>query len=148
LLLFSYSGELIGDVRRDHLDELLVRRTQLDQALGSSGLVSGPLLSALVIPGPGEALGGFGEIRSGRVDVAGLPGSAHGHIGELAATAVVEDVGDLDRRALGAVSSDGVAVGETVGANVIGAHVQLAAVGRDRDEGLGLRVDGGDPGSL
>jgi hypothetical protein len=30
LFLFSYSGELIGDVGRDHLDELLVRRTQLD----------------------------------------------------------------------------------------------------------------------
>jgi hypothetical protein len=148
LLLFSYSGELIGDVRRDHLDELLVRRTQLDQALGSSGLVSGPLLSALVIPGPGEALGGFGEIRSGRVDVAGLPGSAHGHIGELAANAVGEDVGDLDRRALGAVSSDGVAVGETVGGDVVEPHLKLTTVGGDSDEGLGFRVDGGDACSL
>ena len=46
------------------------------------------------------------------------------------------------------MSGDGVAVTEAVGADVFGAHVQLAAVGRDRDEGLGLRVDGGDPGGL
>jgi hypothetical protein len=81
------------------------------------------LLSALVIPGPVEALGGFGEIRSGGVDVAGVPGATHGHIGELPAAAVVEDVGDFDRRALGAMSGDGVAVGEAVGADVVEPHL-------------------------
>jgi hypothetical protein len=68
--------------------------------------------------------------------------------GKLAATTVVEEVGDFDRRSLGAVSGDGVAVAEAVSADVISAHVQLAAVGRDRGEGLRLRVDGGDPRSL
>ena len=122
-LLFVDLSELVGDVRRDPLNELSVLGTQLDETLGSSGLVSGPLLAALVIPGPGEALGGFGEIRSGRVDVAGVPGAAHGHIGELPATTVVEDVGDFDRRALGAMSGDGVAVGEAVGADVVEPHL-------------------------
>jgi hypothetical protein len=148
LLPFSYSGELIGDVGRDPLDELLVRRTQLGEALGGSGLVSGPLLAALVIPGPHETLGGLSEVRSGGVDVAGVPGAAHGHIGELPATAVVEDVSDFDRRSLGAMSGDGIAVGEAVGADVVEPHLQLAAVGRDGGEGVGLGVDGGYPCSL
>jgi hypothetical protein len=106
------------------------------------------LLAALVIPGPGEALGGLREIGRGGVDVAGVPGAAHGHIGKLPATTVVEDVGDFDRRALGAMSGDGVAVGEAVGADVVEPHLQLAAVGGDSGEGLGFRVDGGYPRSL
>ena len=112
-------SELVGDVRRDAPDELSVLGTKLGEALGGSGLVSGPLLSALVIPGPGEALGGLVEVGCSGVDVAGVPGAAHGHIGELPATTVVEDVGDFDRRALGAMSGDGVAVGEAVGADVV-----------------------------
>ena len=55
--------------------------------------------------------------------MASVPGSAHGHIGELPAAAVVEDVGDFDRRALGAVSGDGVIVGEAVGAYVLEPHL-------------------------
>jgi hypothetical protein len=147
-LLFSYLDELIGNVRRDTPDEFSVLSSQPNKTLGGSGLVGGPLLATLVIPGPGEALRSLGEVRCGGVDVAGLPGSAHGHVGELAATTVVEDVGDFDCRALGAMSGDRVAVAEAVGANVIGAHEKAAAVGRDRGEGLGLRVDGSDPGSL
>jgi len=76
------------------------------------------LLAALVIPGPGEALGGFGEVGCCGVDVAGVPGAAHGHIRKLAATAVVEDVGDFDCRGWARMSGDGVAVGEAVGADV------------------------------
>jgi len=147
-LLFSDVSELVGDGRWDAPDELSVLGAKGLEALRGSGLVSGPSLAALVIPGPGQTLGGFGEVGCGGVDVAGVPGTAHSHIGKLPATAVVEDVGDFDRGALRTMTSDGVAVTESVGANVIGAHVQLAAVGRDRDEGLGLRVDGGDPGSL
>jgi hypothetical protein len=82
------------------------------------------------------------------VDVAGVPGSAHGHIGELAATTVVEDVGDFDRRSLSAVSGDGVAVGESVWGDVVESHLQLAAVRSDGREGLSLWVDGGYPRSL
>jgi hypothetical protein len=141
-------GKLAGDERRDAVDESPVLGAKLHETLGGAGLVSGPLLTALVIPGPRETLGGFGEVRCGGVDVAGFSGSTHGHIGKLPATAVVEDVGDLDRRSLRAMSGDGVAVGEAVGADVFGAQVQLAAVGRDRSESLGLRVDGGDLGSL
>jgi hypothetical protein len=147
-LFFVDVSKLVGDVRRDAPDEFSVLGTKLGETLGGPGLVSSPLLAALVIPGPGEALGGLVEVGCGCVGVAGVPGAAHGHIGKLAATAVVEDVRDFDRRALDAVSSDGVAVAKVVRADVIGAHVQLAAVGCDRDEGLGLRVDGGDPGSL
>ena len=147
-MLFSYSDELIGDGRRDAPDEFSVLGTKLDEALGGSSLDGGPLLATLVIPGPDETLGGFGEVRCSGVDVAGVPGSAHGHIGKLAATAVVEDVGDFDRRSLGAMSSDGVAVGEAVCADVVHAHLKLAAVGGDRGECLGFRVDGGDPRSL
>ena len=147
-LLFVDVSELVGDVRRDSRDESLVLGTKLGETLGGSGLIDGPLLSALVIPGPGEALGSLGEVRCGGVDVAGVSGAAHGHISELPATAVVEDVGDFDRRALGAMSGDGIAIGEAVGADVVEAHLQLAAVGRDRSEGLGLWVDGGDARSL
>jgi hypothetical protein len=147
-LLFSYSNQLIGDIRGNAPEEFSVLGTQLAETLGGSSLVSGPLLSALVFPGPGKALGGFGKIGRGGVDVAGVPGSAHGHICELAATAVVEDVGDFDRRALGAMSGDGVAVSEAVCADVVESHLQLAAVGRDSGEGLGLWVDGGDACSL
>jgi hypothetical protein len=106
------------------------------------------LLAALVIPGPGETLGGLDEVGSRGVDVARVPGSAHGHIGELPATTVVEDMRDFDRRALRAVSGDGVAVGEAVGADVVEPHLQLAAVGGDSGEYLGFRVDGGYPRSL
>ena len=66
-LLFVDMSELVGDVRRDTVNESSVLGTQLGETLGGSSLVSDPLLAALVIPGPGEALGGFGEIRSGLV---------------------------------------------------------------------------------
>ena len=49
-LLFSYSDELISDVRRDTREEFSVLGTKFGEAVGGSGLVSGPLLSALVIP--------------------------------------------------------------------------------------------------
>jgi hypothetical protein len=105
-------------------------------------------LAALVIPGPGEALGGLVEVRCGCVDVAGVPGAAHGHIGEFPATTVVENVGDLDRRSLGAVSGDGVAVGEAVWGDVVEPHLKLTTVGRDGGKCLGFRVDGGDASGL
>ena len=72
--------------------------TKLCETLGRSSLVSSPLLAALVIPGPGEALGGLSEVRCSGVDVAGVPGATHGHIGELPATTVIEDVRDFDSR--------------------------------------------------
>ena len=78
--------------------------TQFDEALGGSSLVRGPLLPSLVIPGPDETIGGLCDVRCGGVDVAGASGSAHGHVGELPAATVVEDVGDFDRRALGAMT--------------------------------------------
>jgi hypothetical protein len=141
-------GKFVGDERRDAVDELSVLGAKLHEALSGSGLVSGPLLAALVIPGPSEALGGLGEVRRGGVDVARSPGPAHGHVSELPAATVVEDMGDLDCRALGAMSSDGVAVSEAVGAGVFRTHVQLAAVRRHRGKDLGFRVDGGDPRRL
>jgi hypothetical protein len=147
-LLFSYSDELIGNVRRDAREEFFVLGTQLDEMLGCAGLVSGPLLAAFVVPGPGEALGGLVDVGCSGVDVAGVPGAAHGHIGKLPATTVVEDVGDFDRRPLRAVRGDGVAVGEAVGADVVEPHLQLAAVGGDSGEYLGFRVDGGYPCGL
>jgi hypothetical protein len=147
-LLFVDVSELVGDVRRDSPDELLVLGTKRGETLGGSGLISGPLLSVLVIPGPSEALGGLSEVRRGGVDVAGVSGAAHGHIGELPATAVVEDVGDFDRRSLGAVSGDGVAVGEALWGDVVEPHLKLAAVGGNSGEYLGFRVDGGYPRSL
>ena len=100
-LLLFHLDQLFGDVRRDAPEEFSMLGTKLVETLGRSGLVSGPLLAALVIPGPHETLGGLSEVRSGGVDVAGVPGSAHGHVGELPATAVVEDVSDFDRRSLG-----------------------------------------------
>ena len=100
-LLFVDVSELVGYVRRDTPDELLVLGTKRGETLGGSGLIDGPLLAALVIPGPGEALGSFGEVGCGGVDVARVPNAAHGHISELPATAVVEDVGDFDRRSPG-----------------------------------------------
>jgi hypothetical protein len=93
-------------------------------------------------------LSGLGKVGCSGVDVAGAPGAAHGHIGKLPPAAVVEDVCHVDSRSLCAVSSDRIAVGEAVRFNVINAHVELATVGRDRGEGLGLRVDDGHPGSL
>jgi len=48
--LRAYSGDLVGDVRRDAPDESSVLGTKLAETLGGSSLVSGPLLSALVIP--------------------------------------------------------------------------------------------------
>jgi hypothetical protein len=121
--LLADLSELVGDERRDARNELAVLGAKLHEALSGSGLVSGPLLATLVIPGPGEALRSLVEVGSGGVDVARSPGPAHGHVSELPAATVVEDVGDLDRRALGAMSSDGVAVAEAVGADVVGAHV-------------------------
>jgi len=122
-LLFVDVSKPVGDARRDARDRLLVLGTQLDETLGGSGLVGGPLLASLVIPRPHETLGGLNEVRCGGVNVAGVPGSAHGHIGEFPATTIVEDVGDFDRRSLGAMSGDGVAVGEAVRDCVLGAHV-------------------------
>jgi hypothetical protein len=135
-------SKLVGVEGWDARNELSVLGAYLGKALRGSG--SRPLLATLVIPGPGETLCGLNKVGRGGVDVARVPGPAHGHIGELPATAVVEDVGNFDRGALGAMTSDGVAVAETVGTDVISAHVQLSAVGCDRCEGLGLRVDGGD----
>jgi hypothetical protein len=95
------------------------------------------LLAALVIPGPGETLGGLDEVGSRGVDVARVPGSAHGHIGELAATAVVEDMRDFDRRSLGPMSGDGIAVGEAVCAYVVEPHLKLAATSTPPETGTG-----------
>jgi hypothetical protein len=147
-LLFVDVSKLVGDARRDAREKFSVLGAKLHEVLGGTGLVSGPLLAALVIPGPRETLCRLREIGRGGVDVAGFPGAAHGHIGKLPATTVVEDVGDFDRRALGAMSGDGVAVGETVGADVVEPHLKLTAVGGDSGECLGLGVDGGDPRSL
>jgi hypothetical protein len=147
-LPLPYLGEQVGDVRRDAPHEFSMLGTKFGEALGGSSLVRGPLLPALVIPGPDETMGGLCDVRCGGVDVARASGAAHGHIGELPATTVVEDVGDLDRRSLGAMTSDGVAVGETVGADVVEPHLKLTAVGGDSGECLGLGVDGGDPRSL
>ncbi len=147
-LLLVHVDELLGDERRNAAEELPVLGAHVDETLGGSGLVGGPLLAALVIPGPGETLRSLGEIGRGGIDVARSPGPAHGHVGKLPATAVVENVCHLNRGALGAMSSDGVAVAEAVRAEVFATHVELATVGRDRGECLGLRVDGGDPGSL
>jgi hypothetical protein len=90
------------------------------EALGGSSLVSSPLLAALVIPGPGEALRSLGEVGSGGVDVARAPGPAHGHVSELSAAAVVQDVCHFDRGALRSMTSDRVAVAETVRPDVVG----------------------------
>ena len=90
-----------------------------------------------------------------RVDVAGVPGAAHGDVGELAPAAVVEDVGDVHRRALRAMCRDRVSVAEPVRPDLLGPHPQLPAVGGDGGERLRFRVDGGhsrrlggDPGAL
>jgi len=138
----------VGDGRRDAADELAVLGAQDLEAFDGSGLVGDPLLATLVVPGPGEALRSLGEVRSGGVDVARAPGAAHGYVSELSAAAVVEDMGHFDRGALRAMSSDRVAVAETVRADVFGSHVKLAAIGGDRGQGLGLRIDGGDLGGL
>ena len=64
-LLFVDVSKLVGDVRRDAPDEFSVLGTKLGETLGAPGLVSGPLLAALVIPGPGQTLGGLVEVRCG-----------------------------------------------------------------------------------
>jgi len=88
--------------------------------------------------GPGQNVGGFGGGRVRLVyDVAWRSGHGSWPHRQLPATAVVEDVGDFDRGALRTMTSDGVAVTESVGRRFIAPMCSWRPSGRDADEGLG-----------
>ena len=151
--LVADPGELVGDVGRDQPDAAgPVRRSARRRSCWARAtawarsVIHG--LAALLVPGPGEPLGGLARVGGGDIDVAGGAGPAHGHIGQFSSAAVVEDVGDVHGGALAAMGGDGVAVAEALGADVVGSHPQLLAVGGDRGQLLGVRVDGGDLGGL
>jgi hypothetical protein len=59
--------------------------------------------------------------------VTGMAGSAHGDIGELSAACVVEDMSDVHRGALGAVTRDGISVTEAIGPDVVRPKVAARA---------------------
>jgi hypothetical protein len=107
------------------------------EVLGGAGLVGDPLLAAFIVPGPGETLRRIRQVAGSDIDVTGLAGSAHGDICELSAASVVEDVSDVHRGALGAVTRDGIPVTEAFGADVVGPKIKDAAVGRDCGDRLG-----------
>jgi hypothetical protein len=144
--LLAESVEFVADVARDRQSELFEFGQKVGLIGGEVSLVADPLLAALLVPGPGQARSGLELVRCSEVDVAGVAGPAHGHIGELASAAVLEEMGDVDGGALGPMGGDGVAVGQTVGAEVVAGHVEVLAVGGDGGQVLGGRVDRGDLG--
>jgi hypothetical protein len=82
------------------------------------------------------------------MDVTGVPGSAHGDIPELPASAVGEEVGGIHGGALTAVHGGGVPVGEAVRCEVVGTEAVLPAVVHARQEAPGVHVDDGDDAAL
>ena len=73
--------------------------------------------------------------------VGAVAGAAHGHVGELAAAAVFEAVGDVDGGALSAVDGDGVAVGQVLTVDLFAREADEAAVVGEDDECLGFGTD-------
>ena len=72
--------------------------------------------------------GGGAEVGGDDVDVALPPGTAHGHVGQFSAAPVLQGVGAVRGRALAAMSGHGIAVGEPLGPDVVGAQAQLGPV--------------------
>ena len=90
---------------------------------------------------------GLGEVVADRPDVGGLPGPAHGHVGQLTTTAVGEEVGPGRGGALGSVDGGGIAVAEAVSTGVFSARLTRRPSAVRRASVL-WDVDGFDGGPL
>ena len=64
---------------------------------GGGAGVDGPAGPVVDGPVPGEVFDGLVEVVGDDVDGVALPAAAHGDVGEFAAAAVFEAVGDVDR---------------------------------------------------
>ena len=82
-------------------------------------LVDGPADAPGLRPRPPQVLGGLVGVVGHDVDRGALLGPAHLHVGQLPAAAVLQGVGPVHRRPLGAVDGDGVAVGQVVGVELV-----------------------------
>ena len=89
------------------------------------------------MPRQGGKLPGIG--RRDDVDMAFASGTAHGHIGQLASSAVFERVGDVHSGTLRTVGGDGVGVGEFVAADVLGPMAAGTFRGESDETGPGRR---------
>ena len=78
--------------------------------------VDGPGRRAPGGPVPAQVVGGLGHVVGNDPGVGGLPGPAHGHIGQFPAAAVGEKVSPCSGRSLRAVDRGGVAESQAVGA--------------------------------
>jgi hypothetical protein len=149
--LVADAGDLVGYVGRDQPGQPIPFGGQVATAFSTRrglGSVGDPFLAALLVPGPCQPLNRLAGIGGGDIDVAGGPGSAHSHIGQLAPTAVVEDVSDIHGRILTSMGGDGIPVAQTLGSDVLGSHPQPLAVRSNSGQLLRVRIHGGDLGGL
>jgi hypothetical protein len=93
-------------------------------------------------------MGRLGQVRSDHVDMALSAGPAHGHIGQLPSASVLQHIADIHGAALGPVAGDGMAMGQLVGADLVGTHAQLGPHGGDCCQRTRRRVNRADRGPL
>jgi hypothetical protein len=94
-LLAAYVLERLGLVGRDCAGQLHPLCDPGGQ--GPFGPVAErPGLAALLVLGPAEPVGRLGQVRGDHEDMALGPGPAHGHIGKLASSSVLQHVSHVD----------------------------------------------------
>ena len=88
-----------------------------------------------------QVLGGLGQVVGHHPGMGGLPGPAHGHVGQLPSPAVGEQVGPGRGRTLTPVDRCGISQAEAVGPKFFTGEGELAAVVGAQDERTAVGLD-------